>query len=429
MKLLTKTIRSYLLYSFVVLLIAVPLFYGVVRHMLLTSVDRSLRSQLSDIRASLFSIRSVEELQTWSKLDKDIQLEPRIDCPADSLYTTYIQKGPHLNDPDPYRELATCIQVQGKNYRLVISSSLIENEDLVGSIVIVEMVLLVLLLGGMIFINQRNSKKLWAPFYASLHTIHQYQLNKQSAVHFNKEDTLEFDDLNRALQNLLKRNQEAYQAQKEFTENAAHEMQTPLAIFQGQLELLMQTSPLTEDQAGIIESMESNNRRISRLSRSLLLLTKLRNDEYHPIEPVPVDEIAQKFAISYKPQIDKKRIKLIQLYPHPLTVPANLALMEILLSNLISNAIRHNVEHGLIEIHSLPDTLIIKNTGSPEPLDPDKMFQRFQKQGSEQEGFGLGLAIISKVCELSGFQIDYRFIDDLHQFRICFNNKPHNHTL
>ena len=426
MKLLTKTIRSYLLYSFVVLLIAIPLFYGVVRHMLLTSVDRSLRSQLRDIRLSLSSIHSVDELQTWAKLDKDIQLRAVPDCRKDSLYTAYIEKGHYNYDPDPYRELASCIQVQGRNYELVISSSLIENEDLVGSIVLVEMVLLVLLLCGMIFINQRNSKRLWAPFYDSLDTIHQYQLNNETSVHFKKEDTLEFDDLNRALQNLLNRNQAAYQAQKEFTENAAHEMQTPLAIFQGQLELLMQTSPLTEDQALIIESMESNNRRISRLSRSLLLLTKLKNEEYKPTESIRIDEIAKKFAGSYKQQIEKKSIELTQLYPNPLIVHANLSLMEVLVSNLVSNAIRHNIEHGVIRMHTATDSLVIQNTGSAHALDPEKMFQRFQKQGGEQEGFGLGLAIIAKICDLSGFSIAYQFVDGLHQFSLKFTQKKHS---
>ena len=102
MKLLNKTIRSYLIYSFTILLVTIPLFYFVVRTVLLHSVDRSLRTQLRDIRSNLSSIHSQDELDAWSKLDKDISLAPSYENLDDSIYTVYrFARRHHRNENEP----------------------------------------------------------------------------------------------------------------------------------------------------------------------------------------------------------------------------------------------------------------------------------------------------------------------------------------
>src|SRR5439155_3283474 len=93
---------------------------------------------------------------------------------------------------------------------------------------------------------------------------------------------------------LTERNRLVYLSQKEFTENASHEMQTPLAVLQTKLELLMQTEPITEEQAAIISSLNDTSSRLSRLNRSLLLLTKIENNQYQETEPVQVAEVCDK---------------------------------------------------------------------------------------------------------------------------------------
>jgi signal transduction histidine kinase len=421
MKLLARTLRSYLIYSFTLLLITVPLYYFLVKRVLIHSVDRSLRAQLRAIRSNLTGSISTADLQVWSRLDKDIRLEQAAGYFQDSIRTAYIKTRAGDNDDDPYRQLAASIRVNGEYYTLTISTSLVENEDLLGTVVLVEALLLTGLMAGMLWINSSISRKLWAPFYETLSTIREYEFNRHAAIRLPETDTSEFTDLNRSLENLLKKNYNSYLEQKEFTENASHEMQTPLAIFQTQLEVLMQTSPLTEEQAGLIHSLETNNKRLVRLNRSLLLLTKIENEEYQPTGPVNITELVKKFLLSYQYYIQEKGLHLTEAYESDITFRANKALIEILISNIISNAVKHNIPGGALRIQTAGATLTVKNAGDPQSLDPERIYQRFYKKGDETEGTGLGLAIVQRICKAGGFSIRYEYAGNLHAFEIDFS--------
>ena len=272
----------------------------------------------------------------------------------------------------------------------------------------------------MLWINRNISRKLWAPFYETLSKIQGYEFNKHASIDLKKTNTTEFMDLNRCLENLLNKNYDTYLVQKEFTENASHELQTPLAIFQSQLELLMQTSPLTEEQAGLINSLETNNKRLARLNRSLLLLTKIENEEYQPTEFIDISELVKKFIQSYQYYFQKKELKIMEEYNDPMLIQANKTLIEILISNLISNAVRHNIIGGRLWIALQGGVLSIKNSGAEEGLETDKIYRRFYKKGSEKDGLGLGLAIVQRICNISHFSIQYLHPDGMHEFKINF---------
>lgn len=420
MKLLNKTVRSYLMGSFIILLVIVPIFYFVVKTVLLHAVDKSLTLQLKDIRSNLPSVHSSSELDTWAKLDKDIRLEKSSGYFKDTISTRYIKRNDKDNDPDPVRQLDASIRVEGNFYRLIISISLVENEDLLTSIVLVQTLLLILLMAGILWINRKISKKLWMPFYSTLSIIRKYELNKHEAIEFNETNTEEFNDLNKNLELLLNRNHTIYLSQKEFTENAAHEMQTPLAIFQGQLENLMQTAPLTEEQAQLIDHLGNNIQRLIRLNRSLLMMAKIENDEFQPTERVNVSEVASRFTSSYLSFIRKKEIQLFEQYPQEIWIQANRSLIEVLISNLVSNAVRYNISGGQIQIETGSGFLHIKNTGNPHRLSEDKIYERFSRQGNHQEGVGLGLAMVRRICEMYNFPLKYQYEEGIHSFRIDF---------
>lgn len=419
MKLLARTLKSYLIYSFTLLLVTVPLYYFLVKRVLIHSVDRSLRTQLRAIRSNLNGSISTADLQVWSKLDKDIHLEKAGNYFKDSIYTAYIKT--HAHDEDPYRQIMASLEINGQYYKLTISTSMIENEDLLGTIVLVEALLLIGLMTGMLWINSSVSKKLWAPFYETLSRIREYEFNKHAAIRLKETNTSEFTDLNRSLENLLSKNYKSYLEQKEFTENASHEMQTPLAIFQSQLEVLMQTSPLTEEQADLINSLEMNNKRMVRLNRSLLLLTKIENEEYQPTESVNIIELVKKFLGSYQYYIQEKDLTLTETYENDIIFRANKTLIEILISNIISNAVKHNVPGGALIIQTTGAALTIKNTGDPQSLEPERIYQRFYKKGGEMEGIGLGLAIVQRICNIGRFSIRYQYAGNLHEFKIDFS--------
>ena len=421
MRLFTKTIKNYLVYSVIVFLVTVPVFYFAVRSVLLHSVDRSLRTQMREIRSNLDPNYTSEDLATWSKLDKDILLTEVEDSLPDRVYTIYRYNEKH-HEADPYREVEGMIRAGGKMYRLAINISLVENEDLLGSILKVQAILLLLLMGGMLWINHRSSKKLWRPFYVALRNMQEIELNRQEDLALKDSDIEEFNELNKVITGMFRRNYQVYVQQKEFTENAAHEMQTPLAIFRSKVELLMQTSPLSEEQARLINDLDMANRRLVRLNKSLLLLTKIENNQYQGIEEVNVAAICERqMALTAEYSEARGIMPEAELTGGPV-VQANPMLIDILVGNLLSNAYRYNVPGGKIRVQVSGDSLIVRNSGSQVALDAEKIFDRFQKQHEHPESTGLGLAIVKNICTLYRYTISYSYQDAMHSFQVRFQH-------
>jgi signal transduction histidine kinase len=422
MKLNNKTIRNYLLYSSALFLLAIPVFYFVVRTVLLHAVDKSLRIQFHETREHVGAIQSEQELAIWAKMDNDISITRLPNPGPDRLYTIERFNRRH-RESEPYREMAGTVVVGGLPYELIIRSSLIENEDLLGSILIVQTAALFLLVAGMLWINQGMSKRLWRPFYIALRTMQDYEVNKRTDPTFQKSTTDEFNQLNKAIEQLFNRSHQLFLQQREFTENAAHEMQTPVAIFQSNLELLMQTTPLSREQAGLINTLDGTTRRLTKLNKSLLLLAKIENNQYIEIEKIDLQEAFEKMIDHLELLTREKNITIHQRFNSDIAVYANPALMDILIGNLLSNAVRHNRKYGDIFITTRGNELTIENTGDEVPLVGTRIFARFHKH-PRSEGYehstGLGLAIVKNICVLYHYDIQYNYIKNRHAFSVCF---------
>jgi signal transduction histidine kinase len=224
----------------------------------------------------------------------------------------------------------------------------------------------------------------------------------------------EFNELNQAPQPTSAA--AIYLNQREFTENAAHEMQTPLAIIQGKIDLLMQTEPLSEEQAKLINGLEEANLRLVKLNRSLLLLSKIENNQFSEMEEIDLKEIMIRMLVQYREMADARNIRITEEYDNDLTMRGNRVQVEILTSNLLMNAIRHNIERGEIRIEIHNRTLVIKNRGASKALPVDKMFERFYKSGQDSASVGLGLSIVKSICESCHYSIGYEFVDGWHAF-------------
>lgn len=423
MKLNNKTIRNYLFYSSGLFLLAIPVFYFVLRSVLQHAVDHSLRVQFHETRERVVGIRSAEELATWARLDNDVTLSPIDTVVPDRIYTIEHYNRRH-HGSEPYREMSGTVRAQGHNYRLIISSSLIENEDLLGSILLIQVAVLLVLIAVMLWVNQRMSKKLWQPFYVALRNIKEYEVNKRVTPAFFDSTTDEFNELNKAIENLFSRSHGLYLQQREFTENAAHEMQTPVAIFQSKLELLMQTNPISREQADLINTLDSTTRRLTKLNRSLLLLARIENHQYPDTEQVNVCEACERLIEHMDVLTQEKGITVVFERTAAIFVDANPVLIEVLIGNLFSNAIRHNRRGGQIQLVTLENELVVSNTGDEVPLRADRVFNRFQRQAraeGNQDSTGLGLAIVKNICALYRFRIEYNYSDSWHSFHIHFD--------
>lgn len=422
MKLLNRSIQSYLFYSIGILIISLPIFYFAIKYRIDQDVDNSLKAQRTEIITRLDRIANQDPFALLDLFGQDIMLNRiRIFQTYDTLYTVR-KPDPVSGLPISYRILESNVLIRGVPYKIVLQNSLVSSEDLIKSIVLIMLVLLVVIVGGMLIINRKISGKLWKPFYATLQYLRDFRVDGDNKVSLPLTDIEEFSDLNKAATSLTTTNQKLFFSQKEFTENASHEMQTPLAVLQSKIELLMQTNPLSEEQATLITEMADASQRMYRLNKSLLLLTKIDNSQFTEKETLSVSSLVTRIEKQYQPLATQKNILMNVDLAEDVKVTTNGTLLEIMVGNLLNNAIRHNVDNGIIKIRLQGGKLTVQNSGRKSPLDKEKVFTRFHKESTDSNSIGLGLEIVRKICALSNYSIDYGFVDNLHTFTVTFRN-------
>lgn len=421
MKLLQKTIRRYLWYSVFILAIAIPAFYFTIQNIMRHEIDEELLATKTNLRPKLEKIFFKKEFVPVNFLDDHLSIRPSASTRVyDTLYSINMFDSSE-KEMIPFRVIESNLLIHGDPYLLKKSTSLMENEDLIKSILIVQVILLLLLLTGLFIINRKLSLSIWKPFYKSLDKLRNYSVEKDSSLSLPATGIAEFDDLNESLEMLASRTHQTYLSQKEFTENASHEMQTPIAVFQSKLELLMQTTPLNAEQAGLIDELADAGQRMQRLNKSLVLLTRIENNQFPEVEHIAIREVLTHYLQLYAAQLQEKQLSVTLTGNSNQHVSANKMLLEILAGNLLGNAIRHNYSGGNIAIEMLTEGFTISNTGKSEALEEKLLFRRFQKESTDSNSIGLGLEISKKITQLYGFKLSYRFEDTLHKFQIDYH--------
>ncbi|MEX0595770.1 MAG: HAMP domain-containing sensor histidine kinase, partial [Candidatus Paceibacterota bacterium] len=211
-----------------------------------------------------------------------------------------------------------------------------------------------------------------------------------------------------------------YKNLKEFIENISHEIQNPLAIIKSRIDLLQQNENLDKSQAELIQSIQSNTIRLSNLNKSLILLSKIDNNQFHIREKVEIVDNINLHLDNFEDFIQSKNISLHKDFKNNILIMADPSLISILLLNLLKNSIYHNLPSGTIEIITELDTLIIRNSGKELDINPEDMFKRFIKSSNKPDSIGLGLAIVKKICDYYNFTIHYTCQDNFHIIIIIF---------
>ncbi|RSK24988.1 sensor histidine kinase [Hymenobacter metallilatus] len=423
-KLLLRTLRAQLAYAGLVLVAGTFLFYYVLRQLYFTDVDDALVLRREEVMKKLPLVPAPADLALWMQLDRDLEIRPLgAEAPAPERIIGELRYDSLAHELEPYRTLITTVPYQGRPYRLVLRSSLVEDEDLLAAIGLAQAGLLVVLLGGLVLVQQRVARRLWRPFYDTLAQLRRFRLDQRTPVALAASSVQEFGELNEALTELLSKHRRIFLSQKEFTENAAHEMQTPLAVQHTKLELLAQSPDLTEAQARHLDALVAVTQRLARLNRSLLLLARLENQQFATDDTVTLRPVVESIAAQLAEQAEAAGLTIELALTAPAPVRANQTLMEILVSNLLSNAIRHNVAGGTIRVQLTATELVVENTGRPVALPVGQEFARFRKDAlSAPGGVGLGLAIEQQVCDSCGLELAYTFeAPNRHRFMVRFS--------
>ena len=290
---------------------------------------------------------------------------------------------------------------------------------IIGAITLLTVFFFALILSGFVWLNRGISSRLWRPFYQTLEKVKAFDLNSNTTVEFESGNIIEFEELNTSINKLLESNITAFRQQKEFTENASHELQTPLAIVQSKLDLLLQDGNLSSEQSQIIEQTNNALSRVSRINKNLLLLAKIENKQFKDQQQITVAEPLLDILDLFSDLLDDRIIES-DISPECI-VEGNRILVEIMLTNLLMNSLRHTEKGVTIVISLTGSRLLISNPGT-YPLDGARLFKRFTAASDQTPGSGLGLSIVKEICRRYGWNIEYNFTSNKHhEFSVDFS--------
>lgn len=425
MKLLNQSIK-YLAIAllFVVALWAIAFYFSMLNQ-IKDSIDEELEHQKRLIIRNTLSDTIIatkpdfdENLYTLERIDKQAALSAK-----DQYLDTEILMQ-DADDPipelEPVRMLVTVFRVNNSYYHLKIVKPIIEQNDLIKALLWNVIGLYIILILSIIFINNFILKKLWQPFYTFLEQLKLYKIDDFKPLSKTKTNIQEFKDLQQTVDEMTQRSVNAYNRQKEFIENAAHELQTPIAIARNKIELLFEENNLTENQVQKLTETYQVLQRLTKLNKSLLLLSKIENKQIMEEQEINFNELVNKNIKELEEIASFKNIEIVVAEKDTLVREMDKSYAQILVANLLKNAIYHNIDNGKIKILIDTHQLSISNTGNEEKLDNDKIFNRFQKYNSSANSTGLGLAIVKAIATLYGFEIKYYYQDKNHYFQLNF---------
>lgn len=417
MKLANQYNRVNLLVSLTVLLLTGVIYYVVIHFILTEKLDRDLKIEEDEIRAYVSTYHKLPLPGDFQ--DQKVAYRPvKEDDTSGRIFSNCVYLNEKENEEEPGRSLLTYILVNKQLFEVTVIKSRLEAEGLVKLIFLITLGIIAFLLLVLFLINRFLLNSLWRPFYGMLDQMKAFNLADKNEINaeFSKID--EFTELNQAVLSMSQRVKQDYKELKSFTDNASHEMMTPLAVINSKLDTLIQTTGFSDQQGELIEDIYLAVGRLSRLSHSLLLLAKIENNLIKNEELIDLKELLSQKARQFQELLQSNEIS-ISLNLEAKAVCMSKYLADILLNNLMSNAIRHNLKSGHIDILLSTDQLIFSNTGIAAALDDTRTFERFNKTASS-EGMGLGLAISRQICNLYSFKLSYQYENEKHSFIINF---------
>lgn len=323
-------------------------------------------------------------------------------------------------ETEPARALTQYfIDEENRAYKIEIFTSTIEKKDLIETIAWWLFTLALILLLTIIIVYVWIYKKSMKPLYLLLNWQKNYNLGKKNQPLPQTSSIKEFQELYIATNQSTQRVEKAFEEQKNFIGNASHEIQTPLAISINRLENIL-NQDISEELAEEIVKTISTLEHLTRLNKTLLLLTKIENNQFLEKENLSLASIVNNSMEVFKEIYEYKSIKLSIEVESDLNVNINKTLCEVLINNLIKNAFIHNIENGEISIKIYSNKIVFSNTSKSNELDAEKIFQRFFKESSSNSSIGLGLSLVKSICNNNNIKLDYYWQNNLHNFCLCF---------
>jgi signal transduction histidine kinase len=419
MKLLSKTSLIIVTVALFIFFLGGIGFYKIIQAMIIKQVDYELVVQQHNIINELNSVQKLDNayIITENKVKlKKLNTEAHVaEIFKDTVLYDEIKKL-----YVPYRLLQFHSYIGDDNFQISVYRSMLEAESLIEKIVITMTLMLVTLILAMYFLNRYFFQKIWDDFFFTINKVKKYNLHDDPNLDLAFSEVEEFQMLNEVFEKLTERIHKDYVTLKEFTENASHEIQTPLSIMRAKIELLLQHPNYSDEQVALISSLNEAVNRLSNINKALILLTRIENNQFPELSKVHLKERIEYHLENFQDIIEARNIIVELDLNDDIEINVNTALADILIINLIKNAIRHNFDDGKLHIRLGSNSLEISNTGPKFDIPADQLFHRFVRAHSTSDSLGLGLSLVKKICELYDFEIQYLFDEDLHKLTVIF---------
>lgn len=322
-------------------------------------------------------------------------------------------------EDEPARVLMMIFKTDNGSYKeLVVYTPTIEKYDLQQAILSWIVFLYLILLLSILAVNAGVFHRHMKPLYILLKWLEQYRLGEKNALLKNETKITEFRKLNEAAMLAVWRSEKLFEQQRLFIGNASHEMQTPLAICQNRLEMLMDDGQLTERQLSELAKTHQTLEKLAKMNKSLLLLCKIENRQFADVKTICLNHVLENYLSDYEEAYAYRRLQVKVDDQGCFSLIISEALVSVLLTNLLKNAFVHTPEGGHIELLFTKDLFVISNEGEG-PLDSKRIFERFY-QGQKKEGStGLGLALVDSICKSSHLVVSYSYAEHRHRFKVA----------
>lgn len=314
-----------------------------------------------------------------------------------------------LND---YRILKYYFKYENTKYLLEIGNSLSEINELtfiirLFCIFVLTIVVIITLLSDTFFIEY-----LLKPFYKIIDTKIRH-VNEPETFDYTpiKSHSKDFQELDLVLNQMMYRINDTFKKQKQFIANVSHELLTPVALLKSKFENLLQNTSLEDSAVDKIVSSLNTLDLLKKIIANLLLISKIENNQYEANETINFNLIISNLIIDLQDRIDDKEISFNKKIEHQFNFIGNKTLLHILFYNLTVNAIKYNKPSGKIEIEDgfIEGNYFISICDSGIGMSEKQLtniFKRFSRVNSEQEGQGLGLAIVESITQFHHIKIN-----------------------
>ncbi|AVR45074.1 sensor histidine kinase [Christiangramia fulva] len=409
--LLQKTSRAFILISFLLYIISIPALYFYVSKLMETEVEEELYSRSFRLEHYVKKNNELLELPPVFQVVEIPELRQEI------IKDTLIYD-PSQDEMELFHELSTFKKINGKNYKIIVRSMVVETQDIILVILAYFLISLLIVFLAQFYFSRAWNRILWKSFFHNLSEMKAFSVKNKSPVSLQESNIKEFSELRDEIYNLTEKVLSDYENLKQFTENVSHELQTSLAIMQAKLENFLNEAEITNSQFLQLSSLQSDIQRLAKLNKKLVFLTSLENLAVDGTENVSVNKVVKGLIEDFK-ELTSAKLEFVE--EEKVILNTDPELIRVLIQNLISNAIKYTNGEGEIRLLLKQYSLSVSNPGIKEIEQKDQIFKRFFKSEiSKGKGIGLGLAIVKKICELFDYDLTYKFTNQRHHFTVNF---------